>query len=43
MVIQVNREQLPPDLEPEVGQQLQVQQPNGQAVPVFITEVSEAR
>ena len=42
MVIQVNREQLPPDLEPEVGQQLQVQQPNGQAVPVFVTEVSDA-
>jgi peptidylprolyl isomerase len=42
MVIQVNKEQLPPDLEPEVGQQLQVQQPNGQAVPVFVTEVSDS-
>jgi peptidylprolyl isomerase len=43
MVIQVNREQLPPDLAPEVGQQLQVQQPDGQAVPVFITEVTDSQ
>lgn len=43
MVIQVNREQLPPDLDPEIGLQLQVQQPNGQAMPVFITEVTDAK
>lgn len=42
MVIEVSRQQLPADLQPEVGQQLQVQQPNGQAVPVFITEVTDA-
>lgn len=42
MVIEVSRQQLPADLEPEVGQQLQVQQPNGQAVPVFVTEVTDA-
>jgi peptidylprolyl isomerase len=42
MVIEVSREQLPPDLQPEVGLQLQVQQPNGQAVPVFVTEVTDA-
>lgn len=42
MVLQVNRQQFPPDLQPEVGQQLQVQQPNGQAIPVIITEVSDS-
>jgi FKBP-type peptidyl-prolyl cis-trans isomerase 2 len=42
MVIEVNRQQLPLDLEPEVGQQLQVQQENGQAIPVFITDVTES-
>jgi peptidylprolyl isomerase len=42
MVIEVSRQQLPADLQPEVGQQLQVQQPNGQAVPVFVTEVTDA-
>jgi peptidylprolyl isomerase len=43
MVIQVNREQLPPDLDPEVGLQLQIQQPNGQAIPVLVTEVTNAK
>jgi peptidylprolyl isomerase len=42
MVLQVNRQQLPSDLQPEVGQQLQVQQENGQLIPVFVTEVTEA-
>jgi peptidylprolyl isomerase len=41
MVIQVERQQLPTELEPEVGQQLQVQQQNGQVIPVFITEVDD--
>lgn len=43
MVIQVNREQLPPDLDPEVGLQLQIQQPNGQAIPVLVTEVTNSK
>jgi peptidylprolyl isomerase len=41
MVIQVNKSLLPQGLEPEVGQQLQVQQPNGQMVPVFVTEIND--
>ena len=41
MVIEVPKSQLPPDLEPEVGQQLGMQQPNGQSVPVRVTEVKE--
>lgn len=42
MIVSVPKEQLPPDLEPEVGQQLSMQQPNGQAIPVVVTSVEEA-
>ena len=41
MIVEVKRTQLPPDLEPQVGQQLGMQQPNGQSVPVVVTEVKE--
>lgn len=40
-VVQIERSQLPPDLNPEIGQQLQMQQPNGQAVVVTVAETSE--
>lgn len=39
----VPRDQLPPDLEPKVGQQLQVQQQNGQPIPVRIVQVDESQ
>ncbi|UII23554.1 FKBP-type peptidyl-prolyl cis-trans isomerase [Fulvivirga ligni] len=39
MVVQVPKAQLPADLNPEVGQQLAMQQPNGQSVPVLVTKV----
>lgn len=39
MVVSVPKAQLPPDLNPEVGQQLSMQQPNGQAIPVVVTKV----
>jgi FKBP-type peptidyl-prolyl cis-trans isomerase 2 len=42
MVLEVSRQQMPPELQPEVGQQLQVQQPDGQTIPVFVTEVTES-
>lgn len=42
MVIEVDRQQLPADLQPEIGQQLQVSQTAGQAIPVVITDVSES-
>lgn len=42
MVIEVNKQQLPPDLDPEVGQQLQIQQTNGQIIPVYVTEVNDS-
>ncbi|MBT4501380.1 MAG: peptidylprolyl isomerase [Gemmatimonadetes bacterium] len=41
MTMQVERSQLPKDLEPEIGQRLQGQQENGETVHFAITEVSE--
>ena len=41
MIISVEREKLPADIDPQVGMQLQVQQPNGQAMPVVISEVND--
>lgn len=40
MVLTVEREQIPLEIEPEIGQQLQLQHPTGQVIPVVITEVS---
>jgi len=42
MVLTVERSQFPPDIEPTVGQALQVQQSNGEPVVVTVSEVSEA-
>jgi peptidylprolyl isomerase len=42
-VLEVSREQIPPDINPEVGQQLEIQQANGQSVPVFVTEVTDSQ
>lgn len=42
MVVVVSREQIPAELNPEVGQQLQVRQPDGRAMIVVVTEVSES-
>lgn len=39
MIIEVDKSQLPADLEPEVGVQLQLNQPDGQVIPVQITKV----
>lgn len=40
MVLTVDRQQMPAELKPEVGQQLQLQQPDGQLIPMTITDVS---
>ena len=40
MVIVIDRQQMPAELEPEVGQQLHIQQPDGNVIPVTITDVS---
>lgn len=42
LVFQVDRENLPTELDPEVGQRLAFQRPDGQTVPLTVTEVSES-
>lgn len=42
MVLAVEREQLPDDLDPDVGQQLQMQQPDGNSMVVTVAEVSDS-
>lgn len=41
MVVVVDRRQMPGDLQPEVGQQLQIQQETGQVIPVVVTDISD--
>ena len=41
MVMEVDRQQVPNDIELELGQQLQVRQESGQAVPVTVTNLSD--
>ena len=41
MIIEAPRDQVPPDITPEVGQQLQMGGPNGEVVVVVITEVND--
>jgi peptidylprolyl isomerase len=39
----VEREQMPADLSVEVGQPLQIRQPNGQAIPVIVSQISDSK
>ncbi len=41
MIIEVERARMPQDMEPEVGQQLEIQQENGQVFHVVITEMND--
>lgn len=41
-VVQVDRSQFPAHINPETGQQLQIRQPDGQAMVVTVTEVSDS-
>lgn len=41
LVINVPKDQLPDDVEPQVGMQLQVNQQNGQPIPVRVTEIKD--
>ncbi|MCC5828029.1 MAG: peptidylprolyl isomerase [Phycisphaeraceae bacterium] len=41
-VVEVERSQLPEDVKPEVGRQLQVQRQDGEPIPVRITAVNDA-
>jgi peptidylprolyl isomerase len=41
LVLEIDRAQVPDGLDPAVGQQLQVRQEDGEAVPVMVAEVTE--
>jgi peptidylprolyl isomerase/FKBP-type peptidyl-prolyl cis-trans isomerase SlpA len=41
MVMELDRDQIPENVEPDVGQQLQLRLENGQTVPVLITALGE--
>ncbi len=42
-VLTIDRSQLPPDIQPEVGQELEVQQETGQTMNVRIVQVDDAQ
>lgn len=42
LVFQVERGNLPSEIDPEVGQRLTFQRPDGQTVPLTVTDVSES-
>lgn len=42
LVAQVNREDLPEHIDPQVGQSLEVKLPDGETLPVTVTEVGES-
>ena len=41
LIVKIPRSQLPESIEPKVGMQLQMNQQNGQPIPVRVTEVSD--
>jgi FKBP-type peptidyl-prolyl cis-trans isomerase 2 len=41
MVVELSRQQIPPDIQPEVGMVLQMQQPDGMPLNVTVTQVTE--
>lgn len=43
MVLEVDREQIPEDIEVKTGQQLQVQHPSGQQIPVVVTGIADTK
>jgi peptidylprolyl isomerase len=43
MVIEVPRDQIPPEINPEVGQKLEMDNPDGQSMVVKIIEVTDER
>jgi len=41
LVVEIERDRVPPDMELEVGQQLILRQPEGQAIRVTVTEITD--
>ncbi|MEX0945676.1 MAG: peptidylprolyl isomerase [Balneolaceae bacterium] len=42
LIIKVPKDQLPDEIEPQIGMQLQVNQPDGQPIPVRITDINDS-
>ncbi len=42
MVAEIERKLVPEDLKPEIGQELEMQRPNGETIPVIVTNVTES-
>jgi len=42
LALDVPKEQFPPNIQPELGQQLQLTQPNGQPINVTVTQITDA-
>jgi peptidylprolyl isomerase len=43
MMLEVDRAQVPPDLDPKVGERLEIKQQDGRSVPVTVTEVTDTQ
>ena len=43
LIVAVNKSEMPADLNAEVGQQLQINQPDGKVIPVTVTDISEEK
>ena len=43
MVLDVDKSQFPPELEPEIGQQLQIRQANGMVTEVIVTDINDSQ
>lgn len=41
LVVEVEKEKVPDNIKPEVGQQLSIKQPNGDQIPVVVTETKQ--
>lgn len=41
MVVEIEKKQIPPDIKPELGMQLQIQQPNGQPLAVTVKAITD--
>jgi peptidylprolyl isomerase len=41
MMLEVDRAQVPAELNPQVGERLEIKQQNGQSVPVTVTEITD--
>ncbi|SDK31073.1 FKBP-type peptidyl-prolyl cis-trans isomerase 2 [Catalinimonas alkaloidigena] len=42
MIMTLDRQQVPPDINPEVGQQLAMQDQNGRQIPVVVTDINDS-